>query len=145
MPTKNSGTPKNTAVKKGTAPKNGATNTEQKNAGATTPSASSQNQPASQNPAAKKGSGSVTQNAAQSSSPAARSNADVVGQNAVQPTTNTTNASSEAHNSPALDYEAIRRRAYELYEQRGRTHGRHDEDWYRAEREIRDRARGRAS
>lgn len=71
-------------------------------------------------------------------------NADVVAQSAVQPTTNTTNASAESHNSPAIDQEAVRRRAYELYEQRGRISGKHDEDWYRAEREIRER-RGKAS
>ncbi len=32
--------------------------------------------------------------------------------------------------------EEIRRRAYELYEERGGHHGRHDEDWSRAETEI---------
>lgn len=29
--------------------------------------------------------------------------------------------------------------AYELYEQRGREHGHHEEDWYRAEREYQKR------
>ena len=65
----------------------------------------------------------------------------VVARNAVQPTTNTTNTSAEQHNSPALSEEAVRQRAYELYEQRGRTSGRHHEDWFRAEQEIRDRHR----
>ena len=32
--------------------------------------------------------------------------------------------------------EQIRRRAYELYEQRGREEGRQDEDWRQAEKEI---------
>ena len=32
--------------------------------------------------------------------------------------------------------EAIRVRAYQLYEQRGRTHGHDVEDWFRAEAEI---------
>ncbi len=32
--------------------------------------------------------------------------------------------------------EQISRRAYELYEQRGKADGRADEDWLRAEREI---------
>jgi hypothetical protein len=36
--------------------------------------------------------------------------------------------------------EQIRRRAYELYVQRGGTHGRHMDDWFRAESELRGRA-----
>jgi Protein of unknown function (DUF2934) len=32
--------------------------------------------------------------------------------------------------------EEVRRRAYELYEERGRQEGFHDEDWARAESEI---------
>lgn len=42
-------------------------------------------------------------------------------------------------NSPTpIDLEdQIRRRAYELYEERGRTPGHENEDWLRAEREIR--------
>ena len=35
--------------------------------------------------------------------------------------------------------EEIRRRAYELYELRGREHGFAEEDWERAEREVLDR------
>ncbi len=65
----------------------------------------------------------------------------VVPQKAVQPTTNTTNLSAEQHNSPAISEEAVRQRAYELYEQRGKRAGRHHEDWFRAEQEIRDRHR----
>jgi hypothetical protein len=36
-----------------------------------------------------------------------------------------------------IDLEAqIRQRAYELYEERGRTPGQETEDWFRAEREV---------
>jgi Protein of unknown function (DUF2934) len=36
-----------------------------------------------------------------------------------------------------IDMEAqIRQRAYELYEERGRTPGQESEDWFRAEREV---------
>jgi Protein of unknown function (DUF2934) len=37
----------------------------------------------------------------------------------------------------SIDLEAqIRQRAYELYEERGRTPGQETEDWFRAEREV---------
>lgn len=36
--------------------------------------------------------------------------------------------------------EQIRRRAYELYEERGRTPGMENEDWLQAEREVRARS-----
>ena len=36
--------------------------------------------------------------------------------------------------------ELIRRRAYELWEQRGRQHGKDADDWYRAESEIRGKS-----
>ena len=40
-------------------------------------------------------------------------------------------------NSSSPDLEAeIRRRAYQLYEQRGCTPGQENEDWLRAEREV---------
>jgi hypothetical protein len=38
-----------------------------------------------------------------------------------------------------LNLDEVRRRAYELYEERGGEHGFHDEDWYRAEQEVRAR------
>ncbi len=38
--------------------------------------------------------------------------------------------------------EEVRRRAYELYEQRGRQDGMAEEDWLRAEAEVQGRARG---
>ncbi len=36
-------------------------------------------------------------------------------------------------------YEQIRRRAYELYERRGRQHGYHEQDWFQAESELTSR------
>jgi hypothetical protein len=41
--------------------------------------------------------------------------------------------------------DAIRERAYEIYEQRGGQHGADLEDWVRAEREVIDRFRGRTA
>jgi Protein of unknown function (DUF2934) len=35
----------------------------------------------------------------------------------------------------------IRRRAYELYEKRGRRDGQHEDDWLRAENELRNQYR----
>ena len=47
-----------------------------------------------------------------------------------------TNGNGHLQYSPAdLDLE-IRLRAYELYEQRGYTNGRQEEDWLTAEREV---------
>jgi len=39
------------------------------------------------------------------------------------------------HQTPNLELE-IRARAYELYEERGYTEGRPEDDWFRAEREV---------
>ena len=39
----------------------------------------------------------------------------------------------------AIDLDEVRQRAYELYEERGGQHGLHEDDWYRAEQEIRAR------
>lgn len=36
--------------------------------------------------------------------------------------------------------ELVRRRAYELWEQRGRQHGKDADDWYRAESEVRGKS-----
>lgn len=41
--------------------------------------------------------------------------------------------------NPSISEEQVRRRAYELYLQRGGSHGKHAEDWYRAEAELRGR------
>ena len=38
---------------------------------------------------------------------------------------------------PPLPYEQVQRRAYELYEQRGRQDGHHLEDWLQAENDVR--------
>jgi hypothetical protein len=40
----------------------------------------------------------------------------------------------------APSHDAIARRAYELYRQRGSEHGRDWDDWLQAERELRERA-----
>lgn len=55
-----------------------------------------------------------------------------------------TTADSAPHKSPVtmssnISDEEIRRRAYELYEQRGGNGGSAEEDWYRAEQELRTR------
>ena|SRR5580765_88115 len=39
----------------------------------------------------------------------------------------------------SISEERIRQRAYELYMQRGGQHGRHVDDWFRAEAELRSR------
>ena len=36
-----------------------------------------------------------------------------------------------------IDLDEVRKRAYELYEQGGRQEGSHEENWYRAESELR--------
>ena len=36
-----------------------------------------------------------------------------------------------------VPHEEIARRAYQLWEERGKPHGSHEEDWYRAEDELR--------
>ena len=43
-----------------------------------------------------------------------------------------------------IDLDAVRRRAYELYEQRGRLDGYHEQDWYTAEQELRGRKQTRS-
>lgn len=61
-----------------------------------------------------------------------------------QPTAETASGAKQppatAHSAQgAADAEEIRRRAYQLWEQRGGTHGSHEDDWYRAEAEIRNK------
>ncbi len=41
-----------------------------------------------------------------------------------------------------LSEDAIRERAYEIYERRGRQDGRAEEDWFEAESELRNEANG---
>ena len=49
----------------------------------------------------------------------------------------TTRAASAKSEEPAIDLEEqVRRRAYELYERRGREHGHEVEDWLQAEAEL---------
>lgn len=43
-----------------------------------------------------------------------------------------------------IDMEAVRRRAYELYEQRGRLNGFHEQDWYTAIAELSGRKQSRS-
>ena len=40
---------------------------------------------------------------------------------------------------PSLDPGEIARVAYQIWEERGRMHGQHENDWYEAERRIRAR------
>ena len=40
---------------------------------------------------------------------------------------------------PSVSEDKIRQRAYELYMQRGGQHGKHVDDWFRAEAELRGR------
>ena len=49
--------------------------------------------------------------------------------------------SINAIGAPQDALEQIRRRAYELYEQRGRQDGFHEQDWLQAETEILSRSR----
>jgi hypothetical protein len=43
---------------------------------------------------------------------------------------------------PLSDQDAIARRAHELFVERGGEHGHHEEDWLRAEQELRSQAEG---
>jgi hypothetical protein len=64
--------------------------------------------------------------------------------NAVQTSGNGSNGSSTSERGISLqvrtEEELVRRRAYELWEQRGRQHGRDADDWYRAESETRGKS-----
>jgi hypothetical protein len=51
----------------------------------------------------------------------------------------TTSRNAVIEGNATVNLDEVRRRAYELYEQRGGQHGLQDEDWYRAEQEIRAR------
>jgi Protein of unknown function (DUF2934) len=42
-----------------------------------------------------------------------------------------------AKKTAEIDYSKVAQRAYELWEERGQPHGGHDDDWYRAEQELR--------
>jgi hypothetical protein len=47
--------------------------------------------------------------------------------------------------SSSISDEEIRRRAYELYEQRAGKGGNPEDDWYRAEQELRSRKSSRSA
>jgi hypothetical protein len=47
--------------------------------------------------------------------------------------------SMQDRTSHVIPEEAIRERAYEIYERRGREDGRAEEDWFEAETELRNR------
>ncbi|HUQ49334.1 MAG TPA: DUF2934 domain-containing protein [Terriglobales bacterium] len=51
----------------------------------------------------------------------------------------TTARNATIQGNATIDLDEVRRRAYELYEERGRTDGAHDDDWYVAEHEVRSR------
>ena len=53
--------------------------------------------------------------------------------------TSSTARNAVIEGNAAIDLDAIRQRAYELYEERGGQHGLHEDDWYRAEQEVRAR------
>jgi hypothetical protein len=50
------------------------------------------------------------------------------------------NGGSRANQAINIGDEMIRRRAYEIWEQRGCQHGKDADDWYRAESEIRSKS-----
>ena len=45
---------------------------------------------------------------------------------------------------PLPDHDAIARRAHELFVERGGEHGHHDEDWLRAEEDLRSQTDGQS-
>lgn len=59
---------------------------------------------------------------------------------AEQPVKASGNGNQQNDNSNTMSAEEVRRRAYELWEQRGREDGKHEDDWYRAENEIRGKS-----
>ena len=55
-------------------------------------------------------------------------------------TGNANGAAAEAQPSQHVSHEEIARLAHHFYTQRGHQHGKHEDDWYRAEQELRKRA-----
>lgn len=74
----------------------------------------------------------------------ARSTTKTNGETTSNPELKKTATNGEGAARQALVEEQIRVRAYELFEQRGKTHGHAHEDWLRAEAEVRQRMSGRA-
>lgn len=54
----------------------------------------------------------------------------------VSPNGDSTTALPDAKNAPSPSFEQIQRRAYELFEARGATHGFDWDDWFAAEQEL---------
>ena len=50
------------------------------------------------------------------------------------------NGGSSIEHGNGIGDELIRRRAYEIWEQRGKQHGRDADDWFRAESEVRGKS-----
>jgi len=86
------------------------------------------------NPAAKKTTAttkkSVGSAKANTGAPATREAGSTSAESAMSARNNVTQGNG------TMDSDAIRRRAYELYEQRGGKHGTPEEDWFRAETEL---------
>lgn len=80
-------------------------------------------------------------------SPASSADAAEQRIDAPEPEPRTERAESGAAPAPdaAPNRDEIAQRAYEIYRERGGTHGTDLEDWLRAERELRDAARCKAS
>lgn len=57
-------------------------------------------------------------------------------------TSTKTNGSSMSHgtNGRSISHDQVAQLAHRFWAERGRTHGHHEEDWFRAEQEIRSRA-----
>jgi Protein of unknown function (DUF2934) len=51
------------------------------------------------------------------------------------------NGSRSQNGAAKVSDEQIRERAYQLYLERGRQHGNHEDDWFRAESELRGHSR----
>jgi hypothetical protein len=60
---------------------------------------------------------------------------------AVDPKSPPVNAAIKTGTPSSSSQDRTRERAYELYESRGREHGRNEQDWFRAEQEILERKR----
>ena len=78
--------------------------------------------------------------AAQKNPISALQSSSAAGNGAAQAQTPRPSRATDTSVHPSVSEEQIRRRAYELYMQRGGTHGRHMDDWFRAESELRGRA-----
>jgi hypothetical protein len=44
---------------------------------------------------------------------------------------------TNGHHQPAVSHEEVARLAHRYWKERGHRHGHHEDDWYRAERELR--------